>query len=1027
IASQELCQNVTPAILEVTTSGGVGSTYLYQWYSNTTNSNSGGTQILGEINATYTPPTASVGTMYYYVEVSQPASGCSAVSTTAEVIVNASPAISSQPVSSIICEGGTATQLTVNYENGVDTPTYQWYENSTDSTTNGTEIPGATSDSYVPPTDTVGTIYYYVVIEFPSGGCSDLVSNIVSIEVSPVPYISSGSSTICSGNSFAYDPSLISGNLVPAGTLYTWSSPTITPLGSVTGASEQLTPQSSINQTLQNNIDVPATVIYTVTPQSGVCLGASFDIVVTVNPAITANVIVKNNACFGSDNASLEATISGGIPFSSGVPYQITWSGPNGFSATDSNIYNLEPGIYTLDVNDAGGCPFSKEYIISEPEELVIILDEVKNINCYGYLDGIIQITVNGGTAPFKYNWTTTDGSGIVQGSEDQTALGVGTYNVVVTDVNGCVISETVTLTEPSPLATTVISSTAILCFGEPTGAIEIAVQGGTPFEISPGVYDYQYHWVGPNGFTSNSQNISNLIAGTYLVTVTDSLGCTQETSITLTQPTEIIIDVTKTDVTCYGANDGSIQIAITGGNAPYTISWSNLGNGLFQNNLSAGIYTVTVEDQNGCQKIETIEITQPIFYIDPVVKQITCFGENDGSIDLNIVGGVSPLNIKWDDDSSAGIQRNNLSAGTYTVLLTDSDTYQCPIKASFTIIEPLQLSLNGIVEDAIDCTIVNSGSVDLQVVGGTLPYRYRWSNGATTEDLTNIPPGNYLVTVTDAHACTETKQFNVIRQEPLAISLTENVKTACELKEVMQETIAMGSGGFPPYTFSWSGGVISGSNNEIMTTDQSGAYRVEITDSQGCSYKENFNVNIPYIGNQSFDYTSFGIENYQTLSIDDPIQFTNKSTGDYISIRWDFGDGSLIVYEENPTHTYTYEDSFVVTQTVEYAVGCTYSYSRTLTVTKGYELINPTGFTPNNDGINDVIRPKYKGLITIEMSIYDTWGSLIYSEEGLELNGWDGLLKGVDAENGNYIMVVKGTSFYGRKINETTPITLLK
>ncbi|RXP47044.1 PKD domain-containing protein [Lutibacter sp. HS1-25] len=965
--------------------------------------------------------------MYYYVEVSQPASGCSTVSDTAAVIVNAAPTITSQPVSSIICEGGTATQLAVSYTNGVGTPTYQWYENSVDTTTGGTAITGANTASYDPPTDTVGTIYYYVIIEFPSGGCSDLVSNIVSVEVSPVPYISSGSITICSGNSFNYDPSLISGNIVPTGTMYTWSLPVITPTGSITGASEELIPQSIISQTLLNNIDVPATAIYTVTPQSGNCLGTSFDVTVTVNPAISANVIVKNNSCFGSDNASLEATISGGIPFGSGVPYQITWSGPNGFSSTSSNIYNLEPGIYTLEVNDAGGCPFSQDYLITEPDELLITADSEKNISCYNGSDGEIRITTNGGTAPFIYNWTTTDGSGIVQGVEDQTALGAGTYHIVITDANGCIISETFTLTEPSPLATNVISSTNILCFGDSTGAIEIAVFGGTPFEISPGIYQYQYNWVGPNGFTSNSQNISNLIAGTYLVTVTDALGCTQETSVTLTQPTEIIIDVTKTDVTCYGANDGSIQIALQGGVAPYMISWSNLGNGLTQNNLSAGIYTVKVEDQNGCEKVETIEITQPIFYIDPLVTQISCFGENDGSIDLNIVGGISPLTIKWDDDSSAGIQRNNLTAGTYTVLLTDSDTYQCPITASFTIIEPLQISLNGIVEDATDCTIVNSGSIDLQVVGGTLPYRFNWSNGATTKDLTNIPPGNYLVTVTDAHACSETKQFNVIRQEPLAIALTENVKAACELKEISQETIAMGSGGFPPYTFNWSGGVISGSNNEIMTTDQRGTYSVEITDSQGCSYKENFTVNIPYIGNQSFDYTSFGIEKYQTLSIDDPIQFTNKSTGDYVSIRWDFGDGSLIVYEENPIHTYTYEDEFVVTQTVEYAVGCTYSYSRTLAITKGYELINPTGFTPNNDGINDVIRPKYKGLIAIEMSIYDTWGSLIYSEEGLALKGWDGLLKGTEAENGNYIMVVKGTSFYGKEIQETTPITLLK
>jgi len=596
-----------------------------------------------------------------------------------------------------------------------------------------------------------------------------------------------------------------------------------------------------------------------------------------------------------------------------------------------------------------------------------------------------------------------------------------------VEDKNGCVVITSYVLSEPSELLINLILKEDILCFGENTGSIEIAVVGGTPLETSPGVFEYQYNWVGPNGYTSTSQNISNLIAGTYLLTVTDSLGCAEQTSVALTQPLEIIIDVTKTNVTCYGANDGSIQLSINGGATPYNITWSNLGNGLNQNNLSAGIYTVTVIDQNNCQKTETIEITEPIFYIDPAVTQVSCFGENDGSIDLNITGGISPITIIWDDDSSAGVQRNNLPAGTYSVLITDNAAYQCPITESFTIIEPSALSLNGIVVDATDCTIVNSGSIDLQVFGGTLPYTYNWSNGSVTEDLTNIPAGNYMVTVTDDHNCSVTDQFTLIRQAPLDLMLTSNIVTNCDKMEVSKETKANGLGGFPPYLFNWSGGDVSGSNNEIMTTNQSGTYNVEVTDSQGCIYSENFVVELPYIGNQSFDYTSFGIEEYHTLSIEDPIQFTNNSTGDYISIGWDFGDGSLIVYEENPVHTYTSEDSFVVTQTVEYAVGCTYSFSQTLIVTKGYELFEPTGFTPNDDGINDTIRPSFKGVTAIEMSIYDTWGSLIYYEEGLELKGWDGMLKGDYAENGNYVMVVRTISFYGKKITETTPVTLLR
>ncbi|WP_372745957.1 PKD-like domain-containing protein, partial [Lutibacter sp.] len=905
---------------------------------------------------------------------------------------------------------------------------YQWYENTTDSNLGGTAISIATNDTYDPPTDTVGTIYYYVVITFPAGGCTNLISEIASVEVNQVPQINSESSTICSSNSFIVDPSTIAGNIVPAGTMYTWSTPIITPSGSITGALEELVPQSTISQTLINTTTNPSTVLYTVTPFSGSCIGANFNVAVTVNPATNADVVVTNNSCFNSDNASLEATITGGIPFSTGSPYLISWTGPNGFVATTESIYNLVSGDYTLEVNDAGGCPFSKTYTITEPNALIIVTDEVKNINCFGNLDGIVKISVEGGTPPYNYNWTTVDGSGIVNGIEDQTVLGVGTYIIEISDANGCLVSETYILTEPIPLVINVISSVNILCFRESNGSIEVEASGGTPFETAPGIFDYQFKWQGPGGFVSTSQNIYGLTAGTYLLTTTDSLGCIEQISVPLNQPSEIIIDVVKTDVTCYGANDGSIQLSLSGGVAPYTVTWSNLGNGLVQNNLSPGIYMVTVVDQNNCQKIETIEITEPIFHIDPVVTQITCFGENNGSIDLNVVGGVGPLSVTWSDDNSAGVQRNNLAAGTYSVLITDSAAYQCPINESFIIIEPSALSLNGIVGDATDCNNVNSGSIDLQVFGGTLPYTYNWSNGSTTEDLTSIPAGNYMVTVTDVYNCSVTEQFTVIRQAPLDLMLTSNIVTNCDLKEVGQETKANGLGGFPPYLFNWSGGIASGSNREIMTTNQGGTYTVQITDSNGCTYQENFVVDdLPYIGKQSLEYTSFGIEEYHTLSIQDPIQFTNNSTGDYISISWDFGDGSLIVYEENPEHIYTYEDSFEVTQTVEYAIGCTYSFSRTLLVTKGYELINPTGFTPNDDGINDTIRPSFKGLTTMEMSIYDTWGSLIYFEEGLSLKGWDGMLRGSYAENGNYVMVVRATTFYNKQLTETTPITLLK
>ena len=134
-----------------------------------------------------------------------------------------------------------------------------------------------------------------------------------------------------------------------------------------------------------------------------------------------------------------------------------------------------------------------------------------------------------------------------------------------------------------------------------------------------------------------------------------------------LNQTDEIIIDYTATEIECYGDNDASIIIDnISGGNSPYTITWSNLGSGTSQTNLSPGDYTITVTDNTNCVKSATVTIAEPpIFTINPIVNNVSCFGENDGRIVLNLVGGIDPVTLVWDDDPSAGVERNNIGPGT--------------------------------------------------------------------------------------------------------------------------------------------------------------------------------------------------------------------------------------------------------------------------------------------------------------------------------------------------------------------------
>jgi hypothetical protein len=1016
IASQTLCQNAIPSLLQVTATGGIG-TFTYQWFSNNTNSTTGGTLLMGETNATFSPPTLNNGTFYYYCEITQPNGiGCNVASATSQINVNLAPAISTNPVSEVVCLGDTITPLSVDYINGVGTPIYQWYSNSSNSNVGGIAIATETNSSFSPPASTSGTFYYYCTITFPSlnGGCEMITSTAATIIINQIPVISSQNQTICSSATFTINPVTASPDIVPAGTLYTWSAPILNPIGAIIGSSAQTVGQPEISQTLVNTSSAAATATYTITPSSGNCVGATFTSTITINPAMNPNAVVTNSTCFGIDNGSITTNITGGIPFTTGAPYTIQWTGPNGFSSTNATVSNLEPGLYNLTINDAGGCPIANSYTITEPSDIILTTDSSNNITCFGSNNGSISISVLGGTGAYSYSWTQNNMPYAT--TEDISNLSPATYVVSVYDANNCgPKTATFVISEPPLLQVNLANQTNVDCFGFETGAINIDVMGGTA--------PYTFLW--SNG--AITEDIAAIPAGQYNVVVTDSLGCTRNLDVTITQSTEIVITAITTPIECYGDNDATIAVTLSGGMTPYSIQWSNLAVGLNQNNLSPGDYTITITDALGCQKSSTINIpSPPIFDVNPVVTNISCFGANDGSIVLNFVGGIAPVNLVWSDGSPAGTTRNNLGPGTYSVIITDSKP--CTISRTFTILEPQLLVLSANLTNALDCNNANSGAINLLVSGGTPPFNYVWNNGVSTEDLTNIPAGNYLVTVTDARGCIKTAQYSITRPSPIVLSVNTTTNANCATQSVLQNFEAQISGGVPPFQFNWSSGTTSGTNNELMTTTENGLVTLTVTDAIGCSAIYSFDVELPELGTATFSAVSIGSTSYGLYSILDPIEFQSTISGDYISVLWDFGDGTFS-NEINPTHTYLIPNEYyLVTLTVTYPFGCVYTNQLALNVEKGYVLVVPTAFTPsNNDGLNDTLRPVTRGLKNIRLDIYDTWGSLIYSEVGEVLVGWNGKIKDIPSENGNYYVKVSAETFYGTTINENQTFVLIK
>ncbi|MBK9462977.1 MAG: SprB repeat-containing protein [Sphingobacteriales bacterium] len=213
---------------------------------------------------------------------------------------------------------------------------------------------------------------------------------------------------------------------------------------------------------------------------------------------------------------------------------------------------------------------------------------------CNGGNNGSIDASVTGGTSPYTYLWS--NGST----TEDIGGLTAGNYGVTVTDANGCNITDTYLITEPSAVAITVDSSTPTTCNGAPTGSISISVSGGTP--------GYTYLW--SNG--STTEDVSGLSAGNYVVTVTDANGCTSTVGATVSSPSSLGVTATLTQVLCNGGNNGSIDASVTGGTSPYTYLWSNGSTTEDIGGLTAGNYVVTVTDLNGCNITDTYLITEP-------------------------------------------------------------------------------------------------------------------------------------------------------------------------------------------------------------------------------------------------------------------------------------------------------------------------------------------------------------------------------------------------------------------------------
>ncbi len=996
---------INPIVFTTENTGGVTT---YSWTNDNTSislasSGNGTIQGFTAINSSNTTQIATITVIPTFESGGVSNTG---PSETFSITVNPTAQVSSIS-SQILCEGESTDAIEFITTNTDGTTIFNW---TNDNTTTGLSSSGTGNIPSFTATNSFNNELISTIVVTPiytnNGISCDGPSETFTITVNPNAQVDAVvDQVLCNGEST--DAIEFTTTNTDGTTVFNWTNDNTTIGLPIAGGSGDIGSFVVLNNTSESQ-----TATFVVTPtytNNGVsCDGPAETFTISVNPTAQVNAINDQDLCEGEVTAPIEFTTTNidGI-----TTYEWTNTNPL-IGLADSGVGNI-PSFEVL--NDAAN---SQNAIITVtptytnngvectgPSELFILtvnpgaqVNPVDNqILCNDELTDPIQFTTLNTDGVTEYNWTNTNTS---IGLPSAGTGDIGSFSVVNTSTS--MQSATITVTPT-------YTNNGVICSGNPEQFTIIVnpsaqINGLADYNtiLCDGEFTpvYSFSTANTDGLTTFNWTNNNVAIG-----LADS-GEGGIPSFQLTNSTQSTINATITVTPSYENNGTTCD-----GNAEtFTIivnpspEMGNIDDIVLCNNEISSIIEFTTPNTDGNTTYTWINDNTSIGLSSSGNGDIPSFT----AINLNPITEVATITV------TPTYENNGV------VCIGDPQTFSISVLS--------EIEISGSTVDALDCNDPNSGNINITVTGGSGVYDFLWSNGAITEDLNNIGTGDYSVTVTDSEGCISISEtFNIFRQEDLTVQLDTEIVPFCENNLVTQENRITISGGLGPYTVNWSGGSVSINDNTFMTAYQNGLYNVLVTDQYGCQVSTDILIDIDDVfGEASFDYDSNGNIDCG-VSIYNELSFFNTSSGDYINVTWDFGDGSALVAGDVVTHQYLNSGAYSVTQTVEYNYGCLEVNTVEIEVTDGYDIVLPNAFSPNGDGMNDTIRPVYTCVNNIEMSIYDTLGSLIYYENNLELNGWDGTLNGKLAENGNYLIVVNGTTIYNEEINLRGVFVLLR
>jgi gliding motility-associated-like protein len=852
----------------------------------------------------------------------------------------------------------TATVTSPSAMSSSMTSTAVFCDNSTDGTATITVIGGtptytynwANSNDNSATADSLGVGFQAVTVT-DANGCQ-WADSVQVMGPTPISIALTPTTVTCFGNADGAVSSTVSGGA--GGYTYAWNNSVAT--------TANLTNISGGNY------------IVTVTDANGCFDTASTIVLEPVSLIITLDS--TDVSCFNGSDGSTTVTALGGT-----MPFVYFWSPSNQSIPTATNV---SAGWHTVTVTDAVGCSAVDSIFVNQPATGVTTTTSFTPLVCNGDGSGTATVTAIGGSGNYTYAWNTTP----AQTTATATGLQAGTYSVTVTDVNGCDYVDAATVTEPTPVVTA-ITMTPASCNGYNDGTATTTPAGG--------VGNYTYAW--STTPTQTDSIATNLVAGSYTVTVTDANGCTTTNTVTVTEPNGMTLTMSTTPVTCNSGNDGTTTVVVTGGTGTYSYAWSAFANDASTaTGLMAGWHTVTVTDVNGCLKVDSIEVLEPdTLTVTLTGTDVSCFGGSDGEAIATPVGGLGTYTYAWSTNDTSQID-SFLVTGTYTVTVTDGNG--CTATGSIFIGQPADGVTTTMSATPVNCNGGSDGTATVSAIGGAGNYTYLWNNTQTGATATGLQAGAYTVTITDQNGCFVTDQVTV--SEPSAITvIVGQTSTSCFGGSDGRATVAA-SGGVPDanggYTYVWnSSPVQTGSTAVGLNGGQT--YTVTVTDENGCTATS-------------------------SVVISQPTQIQLNTTQTNISCNG-FSDGTATVNAGGGTPGYTYLwDANASSQTTSTASNLAIgTYTVTVTdVNNCTEEISVTITEPSPLAItsitNDVI---CKGASTGSVKILAAGGTPWYSFQ------WDanaGNQTGNELENlaaGNYTVTM--TDANGCQIVETITI----